>query len=84
MEKLSFGCKKKPESGLAIYPTHCSGDGGLSALPMNLSIRRIDTTGRLIMDPVEFIAQVQRLETQALSPDPTLPRGAPFSWLRHI
>ena len=47
-------------------------------LPTNLSIIRDDTTDRLVMDPVEVIAQVQKLETQALSPDPMLPQGAPF------
>ena len=32
------------------------------------------------MDPAEVIAQVHKLETKALSLDPTLPHGAPFPW----
>ncbi len=36
------------------------------------------------MDPTEVRAQVQKLETKALSPDPTLPPGAPFPWLSHV
>jgi hypothetical protein len=49
-------------------------------LPMDLSILRDESSGRLLVDPAEVIAQVQKLETQALSPDPTLPPGAPFPW----
>jgi hypothetical protein len=37
------------------------------------------------MDPLEVIAQVQKLVTQKLSHDPTtLPQGVPFPWLYHI
>jgi hypothetical protein len=50
-------------------------------LSTNLSIVRDDITGRLIMHPVEVIAQV---ETHALSPEPTPPQGAPSPLLRHI
>jgi hypothetical protein len=50
----------------------------------NLSIIRDDTTGRLIVDPMEVIAQVQKLEAQALSPYPTLPPGTPFPCFSHI
>ena len=32
---------------------------------------------------VRVIAQLEKLETTALSPDPTLPPGAPFAWLVH-
>jgi hypothetical protein len=32
------------------------------------------------LDPAEVISQVQKLETQAMSPKPTLPHGAPFQW----
>jgi hypothetical protein len=53
-------------------------------LPTNLSIIRDDTRGHLIANPKEVIAQVQKLVTQALSPDPTLPPSAPFPWLSHV
>ena len=49
-------------------------------LPTNLSILRDDASYRLLVDPAEVIAQVQKLETHAMSPDPTLPHGAPFPW----
>ena len=42
-------------------------------LPTDFTIIRDDTTGRLITDPKEVIAQIHKHETQALSPDPTLP-----------
>ena len=47
-------------------------------LPMDLSILRDDDSGRLLVDPAEVIAQVQKLETHAMPHDPKLPRGAPF------
>jgi hypothetical protein len=53
-------------------------------LPTNLSIIRGDISGSLITDPKEVIRQVHKMETTALSPDPTLPLGAPFPWLSHI
>jgi hypothetical protein len=49
-------------------------------LPTDLSILRDEASGCLPVDPDEVIAQVHKLETHALSPDPTLPHRAPFSW----
>jgi len=49
-------------------------------LPTNLSVLRDDASDRLLVDPAEIIAQVQKLETQAMSHDPTLPHEAPFPW----
>jgi hypothetical protein len=49
-------------------------------LPTDLSILRDDASGRLLADPAHAIAQVQKLETQAMSLDPTLPHGTPFPW----
>ncbi len=54
--------------------------GQTQPLPINLSIIRDETTGRLLVEPEEVIEQVRKLETKALSPDPTLPPGAPFPW----
>jgi hypothetical protein len=53
-------------------------------LPTNLPILRDDASGPRLVDPAEVIAQVQKLETQALSPDPTLPHGAPFPWYLRV
>jgi hypothetical protein len=53
-------------------------------LPTNLAIIRDDASGPLITDPEEVIAQVQKHETQALSPDHTLSQEAPFPWLCHV
>jgi hypothetical protein len=53
-------------------------------LSTNLSILRDESSGRLLVDPTEIIAQVQKLETQALSPDPTRLPGAPFPWLSRV
>ena len=47
-------------------------------LPTDLSILGDAASVRLVVDPAEIIAQVQKLETQAMSSGPTLPHGAPF------
>ena len=49
-------------------------------LPTNLYVIREESTGRL-MDPAEVITQVEQLEIKDMSPDPTLPPRAPFTWL---
>ena len=36
------------------------------------------------MDPADVIAQVEKLEIKAMSPEPTLPPGAPFPWLAQV
>ena len=36
------------------------------------------------MEPEEVIEQVRKLETKALSPDPTLLPEAPFPWHLHV
>jgi len=50
-------------------------------LTINLFVLREESTGRLLMDPEEVIAQIENLEIKAMPPDPTLPLGAPFTWL---
>ena len=49
-------------------------------LPTNLYILIDQATSRLMVNPAEVIAQAQKLETHALSLDPTLQHGAPFPW----
>ena len=41
----------------------------IQPLPTDLSIFRDDASGRLLVDPAEVIAQVQKLKTQAMSPE---------------
>ena len=53
-------------------------------LPTDLSVSRGETFGRLLSAPAEVIAQLEKLETTALSPDPTLPPGSPFSYLGYV
>jgi hypothetical protein len=67
----------------SIFRTTAEEDNS-QPLPTYLSILRDDTTGRLLVDPAEVIAQVRKLETQTLSLDPILPHGAPFPWYLHI
>ena len=38
----------------------------------------------MLITPAKVIAQLEKLETPALFPDPTLPPGAPFSCLGHV
>ncbi len=45
---------------------------------------REETTGRLIATPDEVVTKITQMETAALSPDPTLPPGAPFPWTRYV
>ena len=53
-------------------------------LPTDLSVLRDETSRHILTTPAEVIAQLEKLETPALSPDPTLPPGAPFPWLGHV
>jgi hypothetical protein len=76
--------KTKPKVDLQSILRTAAEKEDSQPLPTKLSIIRDDASGRFITDPTEVIAQVQKLETHALSPDPTLPQGAPFPWLCHI
>jgi hypothetical protein len=38
----------------------------------------------MLTTPAEVIAQLEKLVTKALSPDPTLPPGALLPWLGHV
>jgi len=54
------------------------------ALPTDLSILRDEKSGRLLTNPSEVLTQLTQMEMTYLSPDPTLPLGAQFSWLGHV
>jgi hypothetical protein len=71
---------KKPKVALQFILRTAAEKENTQPLPTDLSILRDDSSGHLLVDPTEVIAQVQKLETQALSHDPTLPHGAPFPW----
>ncbi len=71
---------KKPKVALQSILRTVVEEENSQPLPTNLSILKDDASGRFMVDPAEVIAQVQKLETHALSPDPTLPHGAPFPW----
>ena len=49
-----------------------------STLPTDLSIFKDEVTGLIITDPTSVKRKIAELETKTLSPDPTLPPGAPF------
>jgi hypothetical protein len=71
----------KTKAALQSILRTAAGELDSQPLSTNLSGIREDITGRQIIDPVEVIAQVKKMEIQALSPDPTLPPGAPIPWL---
>jgi hypothetical protein len=77
---------KKPKVALqSILRTTAEATGDNSQpLPTNLSVIRDETTGRLLVEPAEVIEKVRKLETKALSPDPSLLPGAPFPWHLHV
>ncbi len=55
-----------------------------STLPTDLSIIKDEASELLITNPPEIVKKIAELETIALSTDPTLPLGAPFSWLGYV
>ena len=69
---------KKPSA--ALKSILCTSEGTLDnlTLPTDLSVLRDETSGRLLTTLAKVIAQLEKLETTALSPDPTLSSGAPF------
>jgi len=69
---------KKPSVTLKPILRAAEGVTETPSLPTDLSILRDETTGRLITAPEEVIAKIIQMETMALSPDHTLPAGAPF------
>ncbi len=69
---------KKPSAALKSILSNLEGTPKNPILPTDLSVLRDETSGRLLTTPREVIAHLEKLETIALSPDPTLPPGAPF------
>ena len=77
-------CVKKPCVALKSILRSSEGTSDNPTLPIDLSILRDETSGRLRNIPAEVLTQLTIMETAALSPDPTLPPGAPFPCLGHI
>ena len=69
---------KKPSVAQTSIMRKAEGVTDIHSLPTDLSVLRDETTGRLIIAPEEGIAKIMQMETVALSPDPTLPRGPLF------
>jgi hypothetical protein len=75
---------KKPSAALRSILRTSDGTPDNPTLPTDLFVPRDETYGRLLTTPTKMIAQLEKLETTALFPDPTLPPGAPFPWLDHV
>ena len=75
---------KKTSVALKSILRSSEGQSDTNTLPTDLSVLRNESTGQLLTSPTEVIAHLTQLETKALSPDPTLPMGAPFPWLGHV
>jgi hypothetical protein len=75
---------KKPSAALKSILRTSEGTSDNPILSTDLSVLRDETSGRMFTTSAKVIAQLEKLETKALSPDPTLPQGAPLPWLGHV
>jgi hypothetical protein len=75
---------KKPSVALKSILRTSEGATDNPTLHIDLSVLRDETSGRLLTTPTEVIAQLEKLESKALSLDPTITPGAPFPWLGHV
>jgi hypothetical protein len=75
---------KKPNTTLKSLLRTAAGSTKTTTLPTDLSIMKDEVTGLLITDPASVKRKRAELETIALSPDPTLPPGAPFPWHGYV
>ncbi len=72
---------KKPNMALKSIIRTAAGNSDTNTLPTDLSIINDKASGLLITNPPQVVKKIAELETIALSPDPSLPPGAPFPWL---
>jgi hypothetical protein len=72
---------KKPNVALQSILRTAMGTSTQHSLPKDLSIIKDETTGLLITTPLRVVKRIKELENVAISPDPTLPPGAPSPWL---
>ena len=75
---------KKPRVARKSILRISEGTSDSPTLPTDLSALRDEVTRRLLTSPSEMITKLEKLETTALSPDLTIPLGAPFPWLGHV
>jgi hypothetical protein len=75
---------KKPSAALKSILHTSERTRDKPTLPTSLSVLRDETFRRLLVTPTEVIAHLEKLETNSMSPNPTLPPGAPFSWLGNV
>jgi hypothetical protein len=75
---------KKPGMELKSILNTLAGTTDNPTFPTDLSILREERYGLFLTTPLEVIKQLNQMKKIALSPDPTLPPGAPFPWLGHV
>jgi hypothetical protein len=75
---------KKPIVALYSILRTAEGEKVSPTFLTDLSIPRDETSGHHLTAPVEIILRLAQIETLALSPEPTLPPGAPCPWLGHV
>ena len=75
---------KKPNMALKSLLRTAAGCVTSNTLPTDLSIIKDEDTGMLTTEPSEVVMKIATMETKALSPDPTLPPGAPFPWRHQV
>ncbi len=75
---------KRPNVALKSLLRTSVGSTTTNTLPTDLSIIKYEDKGFLITNPREVVQKIAELETKALSPDPTLPPGAPFPWCASV
>jgi hypothetical protein len=73
-----------PKVALQSILRTATGGEDSQPLPTKLVFIREESMGRHLVNLAEVVAQVQKLEIKALSPDTTLPLEAPLSWLAHV
>ena len=75
---------KKPNMALKSILRTTAGNTNTNTLPTDLFIIKNVATGLLITNPTEVVKEIAELEALALSPNPTLPSGAPFPWIGYV
>ena len=75
---------RKPNMALKSLLRTAAGNTTTNTLPTDLSIIKDEATGVLLTDPPEVVKKIAAMETITLSPDPTLPLGAPFPWRGYV
>jgi hypothetical protein len=75
---------KKPRVALQTILRSTTRANASTTLPTDVSLLRDETSSLLVTTPAEVVTKLAQIEGVALSPDPTLPPGAPFPWLDYV